>query len=244
MTRGRVGAEGMMRATPGSLSARIAMLVIAAVVAGLPLERADARAAHHRIGVRSTTYQVYLLKGFADVFSTGLDFLQAKLKARGVAAEVHSHGEWKNLADDAIDKWHRGAHGPIIIIGHSLGADAAVRMADKLGAAGVPVALLVGFSLTETLPASGNVARAITYYQSNSAWHGQIVRGAHFHGTLETVDLAKAPGIDHFNIEKMDSLHAATIAKVLSLVSTHARAGGHGPEAQAAGSNKAAATEP
>ena len=232
-----------MTARPG-LSRRIVMLVLAAAAAGFPPGRAAAKASHHGSRTVHRPYQIYLLKGFADVFSSGLDFLQAKLRSRGITAEVHSHAEWEQLADETIARWHGGAHGPVIIIGHSFGADAAVRMADKVGAAGVPVALVVGFSLTETLPANGNVARAITYYQSNSAWHGQIIRGAGFHGMLETVDLAKAPGVDHFNIEKMDSLHSATIARVLSLVSTHARAGGHGPEARAAGSDKAAATEP
>ena len=223
----------------GLSSRRIATLVIAAaaaVVAGLPVERADARAVHHGIGV-NRPYQIYLLKGLADVFSTGLDFLQGKLQARGVTAEVHSHAEWEKLADQAIDRWRGGSHGPIIIIGHSLGADAAMQMSEKLGSAGVPVALVVAFSPTETLPVNGNVARAVTYYQSNSAFHGRITRGTGFHGTLETVDLAKAPGIDHFNIEKADNLHTATIAKVLSILG---RSRVHGPEARAGGDTAAA----
>jgi hypothetical protein len=35
---------------------------------------------------------------------------------------------------------------------------------------------------------------------------------------LDSVDLANAPGITHFNIEKADNLHAATIAKVVAIV--------------------------
>src|SRR5882672_10951893 len=84
-------------------------------------------------------YQVYLLKGLADIFSSGMDFLQAKLQARGIVGEVHSHSEAEELAHSAIAKWRSGARGPIIIIGHSLGADAAIAMAQRLGAAGVPV---------------------------------------------------------------------------------------------------------
>src|SRR5262249_48266754 len=93
----------------------------------------------------------------------------------------------------------------------------AIAMAQRLGAAGVPVALLVTFSPVDSAPASTNVARAVNYFQSGSAWHGQITRGAGFHGVLENVDLARAPGITHFNIEKAEQLHAATIAKVLAL---------------------------
>lgn len=237
-----------MRATLG-VSRRVVTLALAAVaagVAGLPIERAAAKAGHHDSPrVANRPYQVYLLKGFADVFSSGLDFLQAKLRSRGIVAEVHSHSEWEKLADDTIAKWHGGAHGPVIIIGHSFGADAAVKMSEKLGSAGVPVALVVSFSPTETLAVNGNVAHAVEYWVSNSAFQGRITRGAGFRGTLETVDLAKSPGVGHFNIEKVDRLHWATVAKVGAIVSPHARteAGARDPEPQS-DSDKAANTSP
>jgi len=178
-------------------------------------------------------YQVYLLKGLADVFSTGMDFLQAKLQARGIEGEVHSHAAWQSLAQTASAKWRGGLHGPIIIIGHSLGADAAIAMAQRLGDAQVPVALLVTFSPVDSAPAMANVARAVNYFQSNSAWHGQITRGAGFRGSLENIDLAQTPGITHFNIEKVDQFHAATISKVLSLVSPHTRTASRNSDASA-----------
>jgi pimeloyl-ACP methyl ester carboxylesterase len=196
---------------------RVVTLMIAAIVlAGSPCRHATAKEVA-KTGA-SRPYQIYLLKGLADVFSSGMDFLQTKLQARGITGEVHSHSEWETLAQSAIARWRGGARGPIIIIGHSLGADAAILMAQKLGDAHVPVALLVAFSPVESAPAKANVARAVTYFQSNSAWHGQITRGAGFRGVLENVDLAGAPGITHFNIEKADNLHAATIAKVAALV--------------------------
>ncbi len=202
----------------------VTWMIAALILAGAPLHRATAKEAGRTVGGRP--YQIYLLKGLADVFSSGMDYLQAKLQARGIVGEVHSHSEWETLAESAIAKWHSGAHGPIIIIGHSLGADAAILMAQKLGDAQVPVALLVAFSPVNSGPANANVARAVTYFQSNSAWHGQITRGAGFHGVLENVDLAGVQGITHFNIEKVDSLHAATIAKVAGLIpsSSHTRA--------------------
>lgn len=228
------------------LSRRVVTLTLAALaaaVAGLPLERAAAKAHHDSGRVASRPYQVYLLKGFADVFSSGLDFLQAKLRSRGIAAEVHSHSEWEKLADDTIARWHGGNHGPVIIIGHSFGADAAVKMSQKLGSAGVPVALVVSFSPTETLAVNGNVARAVIYWVSNSPFQGLITRGPGFHGSLETVDLATSPGVGHFNIEKVDRLHWATVAKVAALVSPHGHteAGGRDPQPDG---DKAATTAP
>jgi pimeloyl-ACP methyl ester carboxylesterase len=208
------------------LARRTVTLMIAAVfLAGLSCHGATAKEPGRTSASRP--YQIYLLKGLADVFSSGLDFLQGKLQARGIVGEVHSHTEWETLVESAAAKWRSGGHGPVIIIGHSLGADAAILMAQKLGDAGVPVALLVAFSPVNSGPANANVTRAVTYFQSNSAFHGQITRGSGFHGVLENVDLADAPGITHWNIEKADNLHAATIARVAAIVpssSQHAHA--------------------
>lgn len=202
----------------------LALMIAAGILlAGSADQRATAKEAG-KIGA-SRPYQVYLLKGLADIFSSGMDFLQAKLAARGIVGEVHSHSEVEALAQSAIAKWRGGAHGPIIIIGHSLGADAAISMAQRLGSAQVPVALLVTFSPVDSAPALANVGRAVNYFQSNSLWHGRIIQGAGFHGMLENVDLARAPEITHFNIEKSEQLHAATVAKVLAIVSTHSKAG-------------------
>jgi hypothetical protein len=201
----------------------LALMMAAVVLAGSPCDHAAAREIGHNRAGANKPYQVYLLKGLADIFSSGMDFLQAKLQARGVAGEVHSHADWEKLAKSGAEKWRNGNHGPVIIIGHSLGADAAILMASKLGEYGVPVALLVTFSPVDSGPANANVARAVNFYQSNSAWHGQITRGAGFHGALENVDLKDAPGITHFNIEKAENLHAQTVAKVVAIVPSHTR---------------------
>ena len=210
----------------------LTLMIAACIFAGSACHRAAAK----QIGKTGANrpYQIYLLKGLADIFSTGMDFLQAKLRARGIVGEVRSHADAEELAQSAIAKWRGGARGPIIIIGHSLGADAAITMAQRLGSAQVPVALLVTFSPVDSAQVSANVARAVNYFQSGSAWHGRITRGAGFHGALENVNLAQAPGITHFNIEKSDQLHAATIAKVLALIPTHTRAATWEPAPSAA----------
>src|SRR5260370_35239143 len=147
----------------------LTLMIAAGIFFGSACHRATAKGAG-KTGA-NPLYQVYRLKGLADIFSTGLDFLQAKLQARGIVGEVHSHAQAEELAQSAIAKWRGGARGPIIIIGHSLGADAAIAMAQRLGAAGGPVALLVTFSAVDAAPVAANVARAVNYFQSGSAWH-------------------------------------------------------------------------
>lgn len=46
-------------------------------------------------------HQVYLLRGFMNVFSLGMDEIAAKLHQQGIYATVHNHLAWSELADEA-----------------------------------------------------------------------------------------------------------------------------------------------
>jgi hypothetical protein len=168
---------------------------------------------------------VYLFRGLADVFSTGMDTLADELNNRGVNATSHSHTDWKSIADKAAADYKSGKEGPIILIGHSLGADAVMEMADYLGDKGVPVALVVPFDATQSFPASGNVARVLNLTQRDYA---HMRPGPGFRGALSNVDLSSNQDITHLNIDKSPQLHARVIAEVLAIV------GGHPPAAPAA----------
>jgi fermentation-respiration switch protein FrsA (DUF1100 family) len=155
---------------------------------------------------------IYLLRGLANIFSTGLDTLDEKLVQRGFAATVHNHIEYEALAADAVRLQKKG-RGPIIIIGHSLGADAAIFMAEKMKAAGAPVALVVTFGPTMTLTAPSNVSQVVNYYTGNTL----VTRGPGFKGTISNVNLNAALDINHMNIEKIDRLQANVISKIQSI---------------------------
>jgi hypothetical protein len=55
---------------------------------------------------------VYLFRGLADVFSLGMNTLTDELNSRGVAATVHSHTDWKSIADKAAENYKAGREGP------------------------------------------------------------------------------------------------------------------------------------
>jgi hypothetical protein len=158
---------------------------------------------------------VYLFRGLADVFSTGMDDLADEINKRGVYATSHSHTDWKPLADKAAADYKAGKEGPIILIGHSLGADAVMEMADYLGDKGVPVALAVPFDATQSFPAPGNVARVLNFTQRDYA---HMRPGPGFRGSLVNVDLSSDPNIDHLNIDKAPRLHARVIAEIVGIV--------------------------
>jgi pimeloyl-ACP methyl ester carboxylesterase len=162
---------------------------------------------------------VYLLRGLFNVFSIGMDVLAHKLQERGVSTSVHAYIEFEALAAQAASL-HQSGKGPIIIVGHSYGADAAASMAARMKARGTPVALLVLFGPTFHLPIPSNVSQVVNYYQSqsrDSLWHGQAVKGPGFLGSIVNVNLDKDPSVTHFNIEKIDRLHAETIDRIVAL---------------------------
>jgi pimeloyl-ACP methyl ester carboxylesterase len=162
---------------------------------------------------------VYLLRGLLKIFSFGMDSLAEELKGRDVDATVHGYSEWQTLADQAAADYKAGKEAPIILIGHSLGADAVMEMAADLGRKGVPVALVVPFDCTKSFAASDNVAHVLNLTHSGTLTY--IRGGPGFHGTLANVDLSSDPSIDHINIDKSPQLHARVVAEVLAVVGNH-----------------------
>lgn len=181
---------------------------------------------------------VYLLRGLMNIFSLGMDTLAAKLQNHGVYATVHNHSEWQSLADQAAAAYRAGTEGPIILVGHSLGADAVMQMAAYLGAKGVPVALVIPFDGTGSYAASANVGRVVNLTQRDYAY---MRRGPNFHGSLVNVDVSSDSSIDHITIDKSARLHARAIAEILAVVGGHrASTPGPGPHEHNAGTTGAA----
>ncbi|WP_258738889.1 hypothetical protein [Ancylobacter mangrovi] len=142
-----------------------------------------------------------------------MDDLTEKLKARGIDASVHSYVDWKTLADQAIaeakENGSRRRPAPVIIIGHSLGADAAVYMGNKVSAAGVPVPLVVTFDPVTPTVASAKIGKVVNYYQGGGS--GKPVSGPR----VDNIDLTGTPSLSHFTIDKAADLHAKVIAMIV-----------------------------
>jgi hypothetical protein len=197
-------------------------------------------------GMAQSRAHVYCLRGLMNVFSLGMDTLAEELNAKGVYATVDNHTSWQGLADQAAARYKAGTEGPIIIIGHSLGADAVMEMSAYLGQKGVPVALAVPFDGTQSLAASGNILRVLNLTQRSYAY---MRKGASFKGTLVNFDVSSDPSIDHLNIDKSPRLHAKVIAEVLAVVGSHKGVPGvtpapHPIQVNAPGGSKPAAPAP
>jgi pimeloyl-ACP methyl ester carboxylesterase len=166
---------------------------------------------------RHTGTQVYLLRGFMDIFSTGMDDLGSKLSRRGIRAHVYNHSEYQTLAAQIIDRHRRGLRENVVIIGHSLGGNDAFPMAELLGQAGITVPLIITFDPTASMSAPRNVSRVVNFYSSTNGWGAPIERGAGFRGSLSNVDLSRRGEVGHTDIDKSPALHAQSIAFVQSI---------------------------
>jgi pimeloyl-ACP methyl ester carboxylesterase len=166
----------------------------------------------------ASSAQIFLIKGLAGIFSSGMIDLGEKLHRRGIKARVESHADSEAITDEIVRRYRSGVRGPIIIVGHSLGADVAGGIARRLNAYGIPVALLVTFGPISDPLVTPNVARATNYYQAVSTWRGRMIPAPGFRGSLTNVALDSAADINHFNIEKADRLHAETIAKISAIM--------------------------
>ena len=166
---------------------------------------------------------VYLLRGLMNVFSLGMDELAAKITQRGIYATVHNHLAWTMLASEAAANYRGGREGPIIIIGHSFGADAAVAMADALAQERVPVKLVVTFDPVSSMVVDGDIAKLVNLYISDG-WGVPVARGARFRGTLVNVDLRHRSDVGHIFIDKSAALHQQVLGYVMQAVTQNVAA--------------------
>jgi hypothetical protein len=160
--------------------------------------------------VAGSATHVYLLRGIFNV-SVGLDALAVKLARRGIAASVYGHGEAASVAAKAIGDYRSGKASSIVLIGHSLGAGAAVSVAQRLGEAGVPVTLLISLDPVLSGAVPRNVRRAINFHVSGA---GALARGPGFRGGLANVNVGGVSGMNHMAIQATDSMHRRIIGYI------------------------------
>ncbi len=176
----------------------------------------------------------FLLRGFIGVFSTGIDHLGEEVNAAGVHGQVFQDDQWSELADTIAARYrgHQQAE-PIVLIGHSFGADDAINIARKLDRADVPVNLLITLDPVVPSAVPKNVRLCVNLYQSNGIWdnlpwlRGVPLKqepgsqGKLFNANIrvDRPDLLD-PDVNHFNIEKKQKIHDEVIRLLLATCPT------------------------
>jgi hypothetical protein len=150
-----------------------------------------------------------------NVFSLGMDSLARKLRAKDIPVRVTNFTNWRGIATELVSRYRTDKTlAPVVIIGHSLGADGAINMGNFLAQNGVPVRLVVAFDgVHDGHTVSPGVQEVINYYKADG-WGKFVEASPGFKGKLVNVDVSDRTGIDHLNIEKSPALHAEVVAKL------------------------------
>jgi fermentation-respiration switch protein FrsA (DUF1100 family) len=172
--------------------------------------------------------RAYLFRGVAGLlYSRGMDSLAERIEQAGIPASVQTYLLWRPVLEAAIRDYRRDPQ-PITLIGHSMGGDSALAVAEWLNAEGIPVSLLVTFDPTRIADdVPPNVERYINVFQStNIMGGGNVVQGSRFHGHYASYNLKDHYEIVHVNIDKSEQIQEQLVTKIAQLSETPATSEG------------------
>jgi pimeloyl-ACP methyl ester carboxylesterase len=179
------------------------------------------------------TGQTFCLRGLLDVFSLGLNDLSERLRSEGIEAITVSGPSWPSLARKIHRARLRGdLQKPLILVGHSYGADDAIRLARKLGRWNIDVELLVLLDATIPPPLPSNVARCLHVYRPTVVgdlfpflFAGNPVDAEEGNHRTEIVNKivsrenfgAAAARMGHLNLDASVAVHDLILKKILRI---------------------------
>lgn len=190
----------------------------------LPLGAGLAAALPHRQPVSqpmvAEAAEIHLIRGLFGVFSLGLDTLADKLRALGYAPMLWNWTDVPQITSTIVDSHRRGSTAHIILVGHSLGSDAVVQVAQELKEAAVEVDLAITFDVTIDLVVPSNVEHFVNFYQHNGFGRpAGVVDG--FAGEFRNVNLSDDTTIGHGNMEDSPKLQSYVVERVLGETNAH-----------------------
>jgi hypothetical protein len=196
------------------------------LVAGLsllPLQDATTQTMRRAPALQVEHAQIYLIRGLFGVFSTGMDQMAAQLKAQGYSnVTLWSWTDVDQIAADIISGHQNGDNAHVILIGHSLGSNAVVQVADRIAPQGIPVDLAVTFDITEGLRVPLNVQRFVNFYQNNG-FGRPALEPAGFTGEFSNINLSSQTQLDHGNIDNAPQLQQFVYQQIFQITHTHAQ---------------------
>ncbi len=182
------------------------------------------RAQHPRVGY------VYCMRGWLGIFSEGMDALAQKIDTQiGTPAVSVADEEHLRLQDWLVEQHNKGLvnDGPLVLLGHSYGADDQIRVARTLQEHNIPVDLLVLIDPVTPPDVPTNVKRVYCVFYSHPltdwypAWRGVPATVVDVSKTpLENIDLrtTEVPfdttHIYHPTIDKVQGVHDLVMKEI------------------------------
>jgi pimeloyl-ACP methyl ester carboxylesterase len=172
---------------------------------------------------------VYCILGWLGIWSRGMDVIAQRVDSElGVEATSLANSEWQKLASFVRSEHDAGRwSGPLILVGHSIGADDQIRVAKRLNEWNVPVDLLILIDPTVPGLIPPNVRHCVNIFKSHPgldtvpAFRGIRVRSEDLARTLtENINLRTTKVefdtrlINHFNITKIIGVQDMVLAEI------------------------------
>ena len=169
--------------------------------------------------------QVYVMRGgLGGVFSTGMNQLQSTLE-RKYKVKTESTVWYKANALSKYIIKHYGTKempGPIVLVGHSLGANDQIKVALNLLKARIPVALLITIDAVSPLKVPPNVKHVLNVYKPSFVpiFSGLEVTAMDPKNTkIENVDVTlKNIKVNHFTIDKNKEVQQLMLIRTLAAI--------------------------
>ena len=182
---------------------------------------------HLQASLKLTRYakgEIYTMRGgLGGIFSKGMNHLEDTL-----AEDYHVHAYstvWfkaKGLSDSLIKRYKaKQLQGPIILVGHSLGANDQIAVARNLARANIPVALLITIDAVLPFRIPSNVQQALNIYKPSFVpmFSGFSLNAADPKLThVENLNVNKVKGIavNHFTIDKDSYVQRLMLDRILA----------------------------
>lgn len=190
-------------ASPLALAAALLCLLLSLPASAEPPPRS---AAHEK---------VYMMRGFTNVLSPGIDQLAAELSKRNVATTVVNHAFYPALAKEALEDCKSGRVRSVVLVGHSFGASAAIAMAETLQRSGVQISLIVTFDPVLKTAVPANVRQLENFYLSNGVGR-PVDTGDHFRGNLKNVDMRSNAELGHISVTTFPAIQKQVLEDILA----------------------------
>jgi hypothetical protein len=175
---------------------------------------------HPRLG------HVYCMRGWLGIFSTGMDALAEEIDKEVPAVSVADE-EWHHEAHFLVAEHDAGRlQPPLVLLGHSWGADDQIRVAQYLKEHNIRVDLLITIDPVTPPVIPDNVDRCVNIFKSHPVtdvvplWRGVDIDSKAtpvpvMNYNLRTDNLGfNTDDIDHINIEKSAGVHQMCIREI------------------------------
>jgi pimeloyl-ACP methyl ester carboxylesterase len=201
--------------------------LLLAVLAGLPAGCASLFPGEEAVPNRPTPPErgvVYLFNGltfpFEHVSGTGTHALAQNIRRAGVRAEIDRPSGWQAAAEGFLGQSPPQPR-PVAVYGYSYGAKAALRFAERLGQAGIPIQTLVVLEAVRPIPVPCNVREAIHLSVADILPVPVTALVPERAGCTRIREIRFAPQgpaplwLNHWNVSRLGELHAAVQEELL-----------------------------